>query len=141
MDLLLTLRVAFRALGKNKLRAGLTVLGVVIGIAAVTTMVSIGESAGALVQGQLQSLGTNVVLVFPGSKKAGGVREGNVQTLTAKDSAAIAEECPAILAASPLVGFGAQVIYGNVNYKPKDMQGVGPDYLTVRNWPLQAGDF
>src|SRR6266581_4381312 len=66
MNLILTIRVAFRALGKNKLRAGLTVLGVVIGIAAVTTMVSIGESASALVQEQLQGLGTNVLLIFPG---------------------------------------------------------------------------
>src|SRR5690348_7818992 len=104
MDLLLTIRVALRALAKNKLRAGLTVLGVVIGIAAVTTMVSIGESAGALVQGQLQALGTNVILVFPGSNQRGGVRETTVQTLTARDGEAIAAECPAVLAATPLVG-------------------------------------
>src|SRR5215207_5168122 len=108
MKLLLTLRIAARALNKNKLRAGLTVLGVVIGIAAVTTMVSIGESAGALVQGQLQALGTNVIIVFPGSRQAGGVRETTVPTLTAKDSVAIAEECPAVLAASPMVGTAAQ---------------------------------
>jgi putative ABC transport system permease protein len=141
MDLILTLRVAFRALSKNKLRAGLTVLGVVIGIAAVTTMVSIGESAGALVQGQLQGLGTNVILVFPGAKQQDGVREATVQTLTAKDSVAIAAECPAVLAASPLVGTSAQVIFGNVNWKPNEIHGVGPDYLTVRNWSLQFGDF
>jgi putative ABC transport system permease protein len=141
MNLFLTIRVAFRALGKNKLRAGLTVLGVVIGIAAVTTMVSIGESAGALVQGQLQGLGTNVVFVVPGAKQQGGVREATVQTLTAKDSDAIGVECPAVLACSPLVGTSAQVICGNVNWKPKDIHGVGPDYLTVRNWSMQLGDF
>ncbi len=141
MNIFLTIRVALRALRKNKLRAGLTVLGVVIGIAAVTTMVSIGESAGALVRGQLQALGTNVVLVFPASKESGGVREKQVQTLTAKDSTAIAADCPAILAASPLVATNGQVIFGNVNYKPKEMEGVGPDYLIVRNWGLQAGDF
>src|SRR5580700_2895762 len=141
MNLFLTIRVAFRALGKNKLRAGLTVLGVVIGIAAVTTMVSIGESAGALVQGQLQGLGTNVVFVVPGAKQQGGVREATVQTLTAKDSDAIGAECPAVLACSPLVGASAQVIFGNVNWKPKDIHGVGPDYLTVRNWSMQLGDF
>src|SRR5213078_3151514 len=128
MDLLLTLTVAFRALGRNKLRAGLTVLGVVIGIAAVTTMVSIGESAGALVQGQLQNLGTNVLIIFPGASQQGGVRESTVVTLTAKDSDAIAAECPAVLAASPLVGVSGQCIFGNVNWKPREMQGVGQDY-------------
>ena len=78
MDLLLTITVAFRALGRNKLRAGLTVLGVVIGIAAVTTMVSIGQSATALVQGQLQALGTNVLVVFPASvpRRRGRARHG-----------------------------------------------------------------
>ena len=141
MNFLLTIRVAFRALGKNKLRAGLTVLGVVIGIAAVTTMVSVGESAGALVQGQLQNLGTNVIFVVPGSSQNRGVREVTVPTLTAKDSDAIAKECPAVLAASPLVGAAGQVIFGNVNWRPKELYGVGPDYLTVRNWPLQAGGF
>src|SRR5438270_13953094 len=118
MGFILTIRVALRALRKNKLRAGLTVLGVVIGIAAVTTMVSIGESAGALVQGQLQGLGTNVLLVFPGSSKNGGARTTTVQTLTAKDSDAIAAECPAVLAASPMVGTSGQAIYGNVNWNP-----------------------
>jgi putative ABC transport system permease protein len=141
MDLFLTIRVALRALAKNKLRAGLTVLGVVIGIAAVTTMVSIGESAGALVQGQLQALGTNVIIVFPGSNQRGGVRETTVQTLTARDGEAIAAECPAVLAATPLVGATGQAIYGNSNWKPKEMYGVGPDYLTVRNWALQSGGF
>jgi putative ABC transport system permease protein len=141
MDLFLTLRVAFRALRKNKLRAGLTVLGVVIGIAAVTTMVSIGESASALVQGQLQGLGTNVIFVQPGTTQSGGARFTTVVTLTAKDSDAIALECPAVLATSPLVGTSGQVIYANVNAKPNEMWGVGPDYLIVRNWPLVAGGF
>ena len=141
MDLLLTLRVALWALAKNKLRAGLTVLGVVIGIAAVTTMVSIGESASALVQGQLQGLGTNVIVVFPSNRGSGGVRDTAVPTLTSADSEAIGKECPAVLAASPIVGAGGQVIYGNSNWKPRDMQGVGPDYLTVRNWQLQSGAF
>ena len=133
MNLLLTIRIALRALGKNKMRAGLTVLGVVIGIASVTTMVSIGQSAGGLVQSQFELLGTNVILVFPGSQRRGGVRQGRMTTLTADDSAAIGGEIPAVLAASPLVGFGGQIIYGNANWNPKEMQGVGVDYLTVRN--------
>src|SRR6187431_3189639 len=118
MGFLLTLRIAFRALRKNKLRAGLTVLGVVIGIAAVTTMVSVGQSATELVQGQLRNLGTNVLVVMPGSSRGGGVRDASVVTLTADDSKAIAEECPTVLAASPLVGGSAQAIFGNANWKP-----------------------
>ena len=76
MNLLLTIRIAFRALGKNKLRAGLTVLGVVIGVAAVTTMVSIGQNAGTLVQDELQNVGTNLIIVHPSSSEQGGVQGG-----------------------------------------------------------------
>ena len=141
MNLLLTVRIALRALAKNKTRAGLTVLGIVIGIAAVTTMVSIGESASALVQGQIQGLGTNVIVVLPGSSRRGGVREAPVTTLTARDSEAIARECPAVLVASPLVGASGQLIFGNANWKPRELFGVGPDYLAVRSWPLQSGGF
>jgi putative ABC transport system permease protein len=142
MNFFVTIRIALRALAKNKMRASLTVLGVVIGIAAVTTMVSLGQSASALVQGQLQGLGTNVVLVFPGTSQGGGVRQEQVVTLTAADSDAIVRECPAVLAASPIVGAGGhQVIYGNANWKPNEITGVGDSYLTVRNWTLRAGDF
>ncbi len=141
MSFLITIRIALRALAKNKMRAGLTVLGVVIGIAAVTTMVSLGQSAGGLVQGQLQGLGTNVLVVMPGSGR-GGPRGQPVTTLTAADASAVALECPAVLAASPLVGAaGHQAIFGNSNWKAKEMFGVGIDYLTVRNWPLEAGEF
>ena len=139
MNLLLTTRIAFRALAKNKLRASLTVLGVVIGIAAVTTMVSIGQSAAQLVKSQLESFGTNVIVVFPQSRRRGGVREGRYLTLTKGDAAAVGEECDAVLAASPIVGAGGQVIFGNDNWRPREMMGVGLDYLTVRNWPLQFG--
>jgi putative ABC transport system permease protein len=141
MDLLLTVAVAFRALGRNKLRAGLTVLCVVIGIAAVTTMVSLGQSATALVQGQLQGLGTNVIIVFPSNGRSGGVRDTIVPTLTAADSDALAADCPAVLAATPIVRAAGQVIYGNTNWRPKDLLGVGPDYPVVRNSQLQVGSF
>ena len=136
-----TLRIALRALAKNKMRASLTVLGVVIGIAAVTTMVSIGESASALVQGQFELLGTNVIVVMPGSQRRGGVRQATVPTLTADDSSAISKECSTVLASSPLVGTSGQLIYGNTNWNPKEMWGVGPEYLVVRNWELQYGGF
>jgi putative ABC transport system permease protein len=141
MDFLITIRIALRALAKNKMRAGLTVLGVVIGIAAVTTMVSIGESASALVQGELKGLGTNVIVVLPAISRSGGARQSVIPTLKAADSDAIAVECSAVAAASPLVGAMGQVIYGNSNWSPKEMFGVGPGYLSVRNWPLHAGGF
>lgn len=143
MNFALTLRVALRALAKNKMRAGLTVLGVVIGIAAVTTMVSIGQSATDLVQGEFAGLGTNIIVIFPGSMHGpGGHRgRGTILTLTADDAEALARECPAVLATSPIVGTGGQVVYGNANWIPREMVGVGIDHLTVRNWPLRMGGF
>ncbi|MBM3997941.1 MAG: FtsX-like permease family protein [Planctomycetes bacterium] len=142
MRFLVTLRIAVRALRKNKMRAALTILGVVIGIAAVTTMVSIGQSASQLVQGQFEALGTNVIVILPGSRRgAGGVSQRGLPTLTAGDSDAIAEECESVLASSPIVGTGGQAIYGNSNWSSKQIQGVGRDYLLVRNWGLRSGGF
>ncbi|MCA9026307.1 MAG: ABC transporter permease [Planctomycetaceae bacterium] len=136
-----TIRIAYRALMKNKMRAALTVLGVVIGIAAVTTMVSLGQSASNLIQGQFESLGTNVIVVFPARGRRGGVRSGDLPTLTSGDATAIAEDCDSVLAASPLLFTSMQVIYGNSNWKPSEMFGVGPDYLLVRNWNVRLGGF
>ncbi len=141
MGIIKTLGIAVRALAKNKMRAGLTVLGVVIGIAAVTTMVSIGQSAGALVRGELENFGTNVIIIHPAEQKRGGVRRGRVNTLTSKDAAAIAEECRSVLAVSPMVGTAGQVVYGNLNINPNEMFGVGHDYLQIRNWPIRYGAF
>src|SRR6476620_12750475 len=101
MGFCLTYRLALRALAKNKMRAGLTVLGVVIGIAAVTSMVSLGQSASHLVQSQFEAMGTNVIVVFPGSKRRGGVSQANIPTLTARDSDAIREDCVAMLRSPP----------------------------------------
>jgi putative ABC transport system permease protein len=135
-----TVDVALRALRKNKMRAGLTVLGIVIGIAAVTAMVSVGESASALVQSQFESLGTNVILVFPEARRRGGVMQAEV-TLTTRDSEAIANECPSVLAASPIVGTTGQVIFGSSNFNPREIYGASSDYLIIRNWPLRSGEF
>ncbi|QDT05422.1 Macrolide export ATP-binding/permease protein MacB [Rubripirellula lacrimiformis] len=141
MSFLDTVRIALRALLKNKMRAVLTIIGVVIGIAAVTTIVSIGQGASQLVSGEFEALGTNVVLVLPGQTRRGGVRQSGAPTLTAEDSDSIGTECPAVLASSPIVGTSGQIIYGNENWNPKEMQGVGSDYLIVRNWDLDAGGF
>ena len=141
MGFFLTLRIAFRALRKNKLRAGLTVLGVVIGIAAVTTMVSLGQSATQLVQDQLAGIGTNVMVVFPGNQEQGGVHQGLVMTLTAEDSDEIVKHCPSILASSPVVMAQGQIIYGSSNYRPREVVGVGVDFPVVRSWALRSGGF
>jgi putative ABC transport system permease protein len=141
MDLLDLVIISLRTLAKNKLRSGLTVLGIVIGIAAVTTMVSLGQSGSALVQAQFQNLGSNVIIVLPASSQTGGVRSGTVTTLTEGDSDAIVAECPSVLAASPFIGTSGQVIGGNVNWQPDQMLGVGPDYPIVRSSPLVSGEF
>ncbi len=141
MNVLDLVFISLKTLAKNKLRSCLTVLGVVIGIAAVMAMVSIGQGAGALVKTQFRNLGANVILVFPASSQSGGVRQGVKVTLTDADSYAIASECPSVRAVTPIVGAGGQVIGGNVNWNPKEMIGVGPDYTVVRNWPLEAGEF
>lgn len=141
MSLLNILRIAIAALGKNKMRAGLTILGVVIGIAAVTAMVSIGTSASELVQGEFKNLGTNVIVISPGSRQTRGARTGQVPSLTLADVNAIAKECPSVLAASPIVGAVGQVISGNNNWRPRDLVGVGADHLLVRNWQVESGSF
>jgi len=136
-----TLSIALKALVKNKMRAMLTVLGVVIGIAAVTTMVSIGQSASALVQSELENFGTNVMIIFPGEQNRNGVRSGRVNTLTSADAEAISEECPSVLASSAMVWTGGQVVFGNLNISPNEMVGVGQEYLNVRNFPIEHGSF
>jgi len=117
------------------------VLGVVIGIAAVTAMVSLGQSATQLVQNELQSIGTNVMVVFPGRQRRGGVRQGLLPTLTAGDSDAIGEQCPSVLASSPIIGMQGHVVFGNSNYNPRDTLGVGTNFSLVRNWALSRGGF
>jgi putative ABC transport system permease protein len=140
MNFFVTLRIAWKALNKNRMRAGLTVLGVVIGIAAVTTMVSLGQSASSLVQGQFQSIGSNLILVIPGERNREGLRQAIV-TLTARDSEAIAKDCPSVRAASPLIGTSGQVIYGSSNFSPREMEGVNEDFPVIRNWPVREGEF
>jgi len=143
MQLLATTKIALRALAKNKLRASLTVLGIVIGVAAVTALVSVGQSASASLQGELQGLGTNVILVIPASKEEGGVRGGRgaSSSLTAEDAEALGKQCPSLLAVTAVVGTPANVIYGNSNWTTREVLGVTKDYLMVRNWEVRLGGF
>jgi len=143
VNLFLTFRVALRALLKNKMRACLTILGVVIGIASVTTMVSVGQSASHLIQGAFEGFGINVLIVFSNSRRDAGVQQGRgtIPKVTAEDGNAIQRECRSVLAVTPIVGASGQVIYRNMNWNLGGLTGVGTDYLTVRNWPLRRGGF
>ena len=133
------LRIALRALAVNKLRSALTMLGIVIGVGAVIVMIAVGAGAQARVEDQIRALGSNLLLVMPGSTTAGGVRLGfgSASTLTEDDVAAINRELPEALAAPALRG-AAQVIWGNTNWSTQ-IYGTTPEYLDVRQWPLAAG--
>jgi putative ABC transport system permease protein len=143
MNLTLTIRVALRALAKNKMRAGLTVLGIVIGVGAVILLVSISQSAGLMVQQQFQSLGTNVLFVIPGSQEGGGVHlpSGSITTLIAADAEAMVAECPSVFASSPMVSARAQLVSGNLNWSPDQIYGVNEDYLGIGNWEVKSGEY
>ncbi len=137
----ITIRIALRALAKNKMRASLTVLGVVIGIAAVTAMVSVGMSASELVQGEFQNLGTNVIVVIPGNEQSRGGVRSQIMSLTPADSRAITKECESVLAASPIVFATGQAIFGNSNYTARETFGVDESFPIVRNWQMRLGSF
>jgi putative ABC transport system permease protein len=135
-------RVALRALRVNKLRSALTMLGIIIGVGAVIAMVGVGAGAQARVQEQIQSLGSNLIIVLSGSTTAGGIRmgQGSQLTITEEDSVAIAREIPAVQASAPSMRGSAQVVYGNLNWGT-GIQGVTPDYSEVREWGVAAGRF
>ncbi|MCL5035831.1 MAG: ABC transporter permease [Chloroflexi bacterium] len=124
------------------MRTGLTMLGVIIGVASVIAMVSIGESAKNMINNSIKSLGSNVMMIFPGTTTAGGVRggHGSITTLTVGDAEAIARECPSVSAVSPDQSTVAQVVYENQNWSTQ-INGVGPDFVTIRNWDLASGKF
>jgi ABC-type antimicrobial peptide transport system permease subunit len=140
MNLLTALLSALRALGTNWLRSMLTMLGIIIGVAAVITMIAIGGGAQQRVEEQIKSLGTNIMLVLPGAQTTGGVRLGaqTGQTLTEEDARAIAADVPEVQAAAPSLRTGAQVVAANANWSTSVM-GTTPEYLEVRDWPLASG--
>ena len=133
---------AFRALQRNKMRSFLTMLGIIIGVGAVIAMLAIGQGAEYSVQQQISSLGTNVLIVFPGSQQSGGLRmgAGTMTTLTEDDASAIQKECPAVAFVSPGTRSGGQIIAGNMNWATS-VEGTGADYQNIRSWPVEYGDF
>jgi putative ABC transport system permease protein len=142
MDLLQTIRVALSSLSANKLRSMLTMLGIIIGVAAVIAMLSIGRGAQASIQSQIESIGTNLLFVRPGSiQQEGGVAsaQGSAATLTQDDAAALVS-VPGVVAVSPEVQGRAQVTYLGQNANT-GVVGVMPDYQTVHNFTLADGEF
>jgi macrolide transport system ATP-binding/permease protein len=135
-------RTALNGLRRNYLRAALTTLGIIIGVAAVIAMMEIGRGSSTAIQQSIASMGANILLVRPGTASSGGVSfgAGSVMTLTPRDSEAIMEECPAVRAAAPVVRARTQVIYGNRNWVPTFIYGSTHAFLDVREWNLAAGN-
>jgi putative ABC transport system permease protein len=140
VNALMVMRVALKALRVNKLRSSLTMLGMIIGVAAVIAMLAIGGGAQERVREQLKNLGSNLMLVFPGSTTASGVRLGTgaAQVLTEEDAQAIAIEIEGVVVAAPSIRGAGQVAAGNSNWSTQYF-GTTNDYLIARDWPLAAG--
>jgi putative ABC transport system permease protein len=135
-----TFKISFRALRVNKMRSSLTMLGIIIGVGSVIAMLAIGNGASERIKNQISSMGSNLIIVLPGSTTSGGVRmgSGTQSTLTTYDAEAIEKECPAVANAAPVLNGVAQVIYGNQNWSTGVM-GTTPDMLIVRDWSLSSG--
>jgi len=140
LNFLLIFRVALQAIGRNKLRSGLTMLGIMIGVGAVISMIAIGSGAKARIQEQIAAMGSNLLMVRSGSATSGGVRmgAGSVPTLTAEDAAAIAEEIPAVKYAAPRLNGVAQLVFENQNWSTT-VRATTPEALWIRDWPVVRG--
>ena len=135
-----TIRISFRALRVNKMRSALTMLGIIIGVGAVITMLAVGTGARQRIGEQIASIGSNLIMVVPGSTTAGGVRmgAGTQSTMTLGDAEAIQKECPSVLYVAPVLSGVAQVVYGNQNWST-GITGTTMNMLYVRDWFLSAG--
>ena len=142
MELTATLRMALRALGRNKMRTALTMLGVIIGVAAVICTVAIGEGATQRIQTAIENMGANMVWIEAGGANLNGVRTGNgaTKTLTLEDVKAIQDQIPLVSHVTPNVDGRAQVVFGNQNWNTS-MRGISPDYLYVRKLAVERGTF
>ena len=140
MRLSSTLKIAFRALRRNKMRSVLTALGIIIGVGAVIAMTGIGNGAKAQVEAQIASLGENVILVFAGGTSPNGLRGGwgSAGTLKIEDAEAIKREIPQVTIVSPEIRTNSQVVAGNQNWMTQIL-GESADYFDLRQWPLEDG--
>lgn len=142
MNILRTIRVSLRALGRNKMRSFLTALGIIIGVGAVIAMISIGQGAKSAVEERFNSMGTNLLFVRPGSQSFHGRHSGigTYNTLKVEDAKAIVEKCEAVRYVSPSVSGRAQTVYRNKNWNTS-IQGVGAKFPEIRNWRVEEGVF
>jgi putative ABC transport system permease protein len=140
MNLVSAVKVSVRSLRANKMRSALTMLGMIIGVSAVIAMVAVGAGANERISEQIASVGSNLIMVIPGSTTSGGLRGGfgGSQTLTIDDSRAISKELSAVRATAPNVRASAPIVFGNQNWSTI-VQGTSPGYLEVRDWPLVSG--
>jgi putative ABC transport system permease protein len=140
MNFLMTLRIAFKALGRNKMRSGLTMLGIIIGVGAVIAMIAIGSGAKERIQEQIASMGSNLLVVLSGSSTSGGFRwgSGSVPTLTVEDAKAIASELSAVKYAAPVLQGVTQVVSGNQNWSTVTFAST-PEAFLIRDWPTMTG--
>jgi putative ABC transport system permease protein len=140
MNLPMTFRIAYKALGRNKMRSSLTMLGIIIGVGAVIAMIAIGSGAKARIQEQIASMGSNLLIVLSGSATSGGIRfgSGSVPTLTVEDSKAIASELSAVKYAAPVLQGVAQIVFGNQNWATITFAST-PEVLLIRDWPVVKG--
>ncbi|NWF71941.1 MAG: ABC transporter permease, partial [Nitrospirae bacterium] len=136
----LTILTALRILVRNRMRAGLTMLGIVIGVGAVIAMVSIGEGAKRAVQAQIATMGTNVIVIFPGVTSASGVRggQGSAVTLTVSDALDLKKRIPLLADTAWAKRDVMQIVYGNRNWNGT-INGISPSYLTIRDWSYTSG--
>lgn len=130
------LGTALEGLRRNSLRAALTALGIIIGIAAVIVMIEIGQGSSTAIRNTIASMGANTLIVQPGAAASGGVSYGggSASTLTPDDAEAILRECPAVESVAPIVRVRTQIVYGNKNWIPLSIYGTTPSYLTARDW-------
>lgn len=135
-----TLKISVNALRRNKFRAFLTMLGIIIGVASVIVMLAIGQASKQSIRDQMGSMGTNLIMVMPASQQRGGIAMGNssAQNMTMDDVAAIEKECPAISAVSPEVRSSGQAVVGNSNW-PTSVFGVNNNYFSIRKYTIKSG--
>ena len=135
-----TLKISLRALRVNKMRSALTMLGIIIGVGAVIAMLAVGTGASERISQQIASIGSNLIIILPGSTTSGGVRMGfgAQPTLTKEDADAILKECPAVQDVAPILNGVAQIVYSNQNWST-GVFGTTPSILNIRDWQLVAG--
>ena len=134
-------KIAFRALVNNKMRAFLTMLGIIIGVASVITMIAIGQGSKKSIRGQISEMGSNIIMIHPGGERRGGVRmdPSEMQTLKLENYQTLRDECVYLSGISPNVSSSGQLVSGNSNY-PSSVTGVGLDYLDIRQLKIEEGE-